>query len=77
MNESNLPGFLAGLGIVGLIIALLTSLFWLWMLIDCVANNRLDGTQKIIWLLVIFFLHIVGAIVYFFAGRGGNKTLAG
>lgn len=78
MTESHLPGFLVGLGTVGLIIAAVTSLFWLWMLFDCVTNARIDGASKIIWFLVIFFLHFIGAVVYYFVGRGGGANrLAG
>ncbi|MDQ3624066.1 MAG: PLD nuclease N-terminal domain-containing protein [Verrucomicrobiota bacterium] len=69
-------GFLAGVGIIGLIIAALTSIFWIWMLIDCATNARLDGTQKIVWILVILFLHVLGALIYFFVGRGGSTTRA-
>ena len=67
-------GIVAGLGIIGLIIAAVTSIFWIWMLIDAAINPRLDGMQKIVWVLVIFFLHFLGALVYFFAGRSGSRT---
>jgi len=43
--------------------------FWLWMLVDCLKNPRLQGTEKIVWVLVIIFLHGLGALVYFFVGR--------
>jgi Phospholipase_D-nuclease N-terminal len=76
MNDSQLPHFLVGLGVVGLILALVTSLFWLWMLIDCATNTRLESAPKIIWLLVIFFFHFIGAVIYFFAGRGGTRTIS-
>jgi hypothetical protein len=49
------------------ILSLLTTIFWLWMLIDCVLNKRLNIGSKVGWLLFIFFTQIVGAIVYFFA----------
>ena len=39
------------------------------MLIDCLTNARLQGVEKLIWVLVIFFLHLLGAIIYFFVGR--------
>ena len=70
MNETHLPGILAGLGIVGLLLAALTTLFWVWMLVDCASNTRLQGVEKIVWLLVIFFLHVLGAIIYFAVARG-------
>jgi hypothetical protein len=43
--------------------------FWVWMLVDCLQNPRLEGAEKIVWVLVIIFLHGLGAILYFFIGR--------
>jgi hypothetical protein len=43
--------------------------FWIWMLVDCLKNPRLHGTEKLIWVLVIIFLHWIGALVYYFVGR--------
>jgi uncharacterized membrane protein YczE len=50
--------------VIGLLFA-----FWLWMLVDCLKNQALQGTEKIVWVLVIIFLHALGALVYFFVGR--------
>lgn len=66
--------FFTGLGLIGIIIALVTSIFWIWMLIDCATNASLDGTQKIVWILVILFLHFLGALIYFVVGRGGSRA---
>jgi hypothetical protein len=63
---------LAGFGIVLLMLALLASLFWIWMIIDCLTSRSLVGVEKAIWLLVIFFLHLLGALIYFFVGRGSR-----
>jgi hypothetical protein len=76
MTDSALPGIFAGLGIVGLTIAILTSLFWLWMIIDCAASHRTNATEKVVWLLVIFFLHFIGAVIYFFVGRKDGRRPA-
>ncbi len=65
----------AGLGTAALILLLVASLFWIWAIIDCAVNPKLDPMQRIIWLLVIFFLHLLGAIVYVVAGRGNSKRL--
>jgi hypothetical protein len=54
--------------IILLVIGLL-FLFWLWMLIDCLKNPALQGAEKIVWVLVIVFLHSLGALLYFFMGR--------
>ena len=58
-----------GVGGVFLIIGVLLSVFWLWMLIDAATNAALDGTEKIVWILVIVFTHFIGAVLYFFIGR--------
>ena len=52
-----------------MIIFLLTSIFWVWMLVDCATNPRLQGTEKIVWILIVLFAHIVGALIYFFVAR--------
>ena len=65
-------GFFIFLVILGII----ASIFWLWMLIDAIGNSRLNGTEKIIWVLVVLFLHVLGALVYYFVGRGGGTTSA-
>ena len=67
-------GFFAGFGLIGILLALATSIFWVWMIIDCVTNASLDGTQKIVWLLVIIFLHFLGALIYFIVGRGSQRA---
>ena len=61
---------LIGLFFLGLF--LLACIFWIWMLIDCIGNNRLSSSQRIVWVLVILFLHGLGALIYFFAGRQGS-----
>ncbi len=53
---------------------LLGTIFWIWMLVDCARNPSLRGGAKVIWLLVVFFLHWVGALVYFFAARTRNQA---
>jgi len=67
-------GFFAGLGLIGVLLALVTSIFWTWMIIHAATNPSLDGTQKIVWLLVILFLHFLGALIYFIVGRGSQRA---
>jgi hypothetical protein len=52
------------------LIGLLIFIFWLWMLIECIMNKALTSTEKLIWVLVIIFLNGLGALLYFFIGRG-------
>lgn len=63
-----------GLGLIFILLAIVASLFWIWMLIDAI-TSPLPSTEKLVWVLVIFFLHLLGAILYFAIGRkGGART---
>jgi hypothetical protein len=50
-------------------LALLSTAFWIWMLIHAIQNKRLDDTEKLVWVIVIALLHLLGALIYFFVGR--------
>jgi len=50
-------------------IALLASIFWIWMLISAVTNNGIGTGEKVAWVLVVLFLHFFGALIYFFIGH--------
>ena len=56
------------LGLLGPL-ALLSLVFWIWMLVHAIQNRGLTDTEKIVWVLVIALLHFVGALIYFFVGR--------
>lgn len=54
--------------IIGLL-ALLSTAFWIWMIVDCATNEPANSNDKIVWLLVIILIHFVGALVYYLARR--------
>ncbi len=64
---SGIIGLLLALFIGGLGLAL--TAFWIWMLIDAVTNRGIGDGEKIAWVLVILFLHALGALIYFIVGR--------
>lgn len=55
-------------------LALAATAFWIWMLISAVQNKGLPEGEKIAWVLVIAFLHVLGAILYFFIGHPKRLT---
>jgi cytochrome c oxidase assembly factor CtaG len=57
------------IGLFGLLLVVLAFIFWIWMLIDCIQNQRLSGNEKVAWVLVIIFLHALGGLIYFLVGR--------
>jgi hypothetical protein len=52
-----------------ILLFLATCVFWIWMLISAIQNQGLTGTERVIWVLVIFFLHFLGAFLYLLLGR--------
>ena len=54
--------------ILGLIFGLATFIIWIWALID-ILKSEFTSTNKIIWLLVVFFLSLLGVLLYYFIGR--------
>jgi len=57
------------------IVALAATIFWIWMLVDALVNVQ-DTNEKILWFLVIFFLHFIGAVIYFVVRRPGRQRLS-
>ena len=63
-------------GIIGIfmlmvlgIISVMAFAFWIWMIIDAIQNKGLTDSEKIAWVLVVIFLHCLGALLYFFIGH--------
>jgi len=52
-----------------MLLSLAGTLFWLWMLIDCLMNESSQGNDKLIWVLVILFIPVIGSLIYFFLQR--------
>jgi hypothetical protein len=50
-------------------LALICTVFWIWMLVDCAMKEDSKGNDKLIWILVILFTHWIGAAIYFFVRR--------
>lgn len=59
------PGFVIGIVLLlALIIAIVA--FWIWMVVDCAGRRFKKSEDKTVWILIIIFLHIIGAIIYYF-----------
>ena len=50
-----------------LMLALLAGVFWLAMMIDCLKYQ--EDTDKLTWALVIIFLNLLGAILYYLIAK--------
>ena len=69
--------FFGFFGLFAGLIGILLTIFWIWMLVDCLTNASINGTEKVVWVLVIVFTHFLGALIYYFVGRGsgGSRVL--
>jgi hypothetical protein len=56
---------------LALCVAVTLFAFWLWMVIDCVQipPESSDYSSRPMWLLLIFFIGWIGALLYFFTVR--------
>jgi hypothetical protein len=52
-------GMTASTLLIVVILIVLSFAFWLWMLIDALLR------RKIAWVIIIFFLHLLGAVLYY------------
>ena len=50
-------------------IILFATIFWIVELVDVVRRDFNDDNMKIVWLLIIFFTHFLGALIYYFVGK--------
>ena len=65
--------FFCGFGLI----AILGTIFWIWMIVDCATNELSEGNDKVIWILVIVLTHFIGAAIYYFARRPERKRIVG
>lgn len=53
------------------------TVFWIWMIFDCVKNEPSTGNDKVVWLLLLIFTHWIGALIYFFVRKAPRQRLMG
>ena len=62
--------------VVGGLISLACFVFWIWMLIDCLTNEGIQGSEKVAWVIVIVLLPFIGSLIYLFLGRSKRRAAA-
>ena len=50
-------------------LALWGLLFWSWMLIDCALKELSTGNDKLVWVIIILFAQVFGAVLYLLVRR--------
>ena len=54
-------------------LGIVTSVFWILMLVNCIKRDFKKSEEKTIWILIIIFAGVVGAIVYYFVVKKNSK----
>lgn len=56
-----------------LAVSLALFVFWLWMMVNAIMNNSLDSTQRVLWVLGMWFFPLVVTAVYYFAVYAASR----
>lgn len=54
--------------------AIFLIVFWIWMLVDCL-SSRLDGINKLFWVIMIISFNFIGALAYLFIAKKHKKVI--
>ncbi len=54
---------------VALAVAVLGTIFWIWMQVECATKEPSTGNEKIVWVIIIALTHLLGAAIYYFVRR--------
>jgi len=57
-------GVFGGFMMIWFFLLVFASVFWLWMLIDCLKRRKFE--DKLVWVVVLTMLNVIGAILYYF-----------
>ncbi len=58
-------------------LAALATIFWIWVLIDCLTKEPSEGNDKVAWVLFILFVPLLGALIYYFVRRPERVKVVG
>ena len=53
--------------------AIFLFVFWILMIVDCATRKFKNDIEKVVWILILIFVHILGAIIYYFVVKRQNK----
>ena len=59
--------------VIGVLFGLILLVSWLWVLLDCLKNERPGSPNQVIWGLLIVFTFVIGAALYAFLRRPERK----
>ncbi|MEK6850596.1 MAG: PLDc N-terminal domain-containing protein [Nanoarchaeota archaeon] len=64
--------FALGAGIILFAIKVMALTFVIWMIVDCAQRKFKNEAEKWIWIVLMVFTTLIGAVVYYIAVRAMN-----
>ena len=55
--------------LVFLVVGVGGTIFWIWMIVDCATQEKSEGNEALIWMLIIVLTHCIGALIYLLVRR--------
>ncbi|OGL94748.1 hypothetical protein A2317_00965 [Candidatus Uhrbacteria bacterium RIFOXYB2_FULL_41_10] len=62
----DVPSWIFLFPILIFVISIAFFVFWIWMLVDAIQNQKEDRPM---WILIIVFLNFLGSIIYYFSEK--------
>jgi hypothetical protein len=76
-NAGDIAAWAGGAMMLWFLLALAGMVLWVWALVHAIQNPALDNTMRIVWVLVILFTSVLGAIIYLTLGRSTPRQWTG
>ncbi len=70
--EPSVP-LLISIFLIIFIIAILATIFWIFMLIDAAKRKFKNENEKVAWVVILALTSWLGAIIYYFSVKHPNK----
>lgn len=78
LHRSEGWGFLVfGIWLLACCFTIPLLVLWVWTIVDCAKNEKSEGNDKVVWILVIVLAGWIGALIYVFARRPARKRELG
>lgn len=74
LADSELVSFFIGLGVIGIIVALLLIIFWLYILVDLLRRDFKKDVDKLIWFILLLTTFFLGALIYYFMIKTNKRN---
>lgn len=59
--------------IIAFLIIITATIFWLWMISDCIHKKFKHRKSMLEWFFILIFTYIIGALIYYFIVKKRKK----